>query len=151
MSFSYCQKDFFSPKIVCINYLINEGNFSITHTMMFLILNVSVNWRLFDDILFYEIPMGWLVIVEPWLKAFSTTCVLFWSCFACKKVHNISGTTGQVIVLNTILSLGTGKSKCFSSHNIIAYFAPSTSTWWNNLSSFQEMLLSLTQECLSNF
>ena len=53
-----------SPKIVYSICLVNEGNFSITHTMMFVIFKVIVKWRLFDDIPFYEIHMGWLVIFE---------------------------------------------------------------------------------------
>ena len=41
-----------------------------------------------------------------------------------KKMHNIAPTTVQVIGLNAILSLGTERSKCFSSHRMFAYFAP---------------------------
>ena len=97
--------------------------------MMFAILNVSVKWSLFDGISFNEVPMGCLVIVKSRLKTFSTTCVLLWTCFAWKKIHNTVGTTVQVIRVNATSSLGTERSKCFGSHNIFAYFAPSSSTW----------------------
>ena len=98
-------------------------------TMMFFILKVSVKSRLFDGIPINEIPIGWLLVVESWLKTFSTTCVMFWTWFAWKKIHSIVGMTVQVLVLNIIFSLGTERSKCFSSHNMFACFAPSTSTW----------------------
>ena len=39
----------------------------------------------------------------------------------------IFGMTVQVIVLNAIFYLVIERSKCFSSHNMTAYFAPSTS------------------------
>ena len=94
-------------KIVYIICLINEGNFSFTHTMIFVILKVSAIWRLFDGILFNEIPMGWLVIFKSRSKTFSITCVLF--CFEHvlheKKIHKNAGTTVQVIELNAILPL----------------------------------------------
>ena len=96
---------------------------------MFVILKVIVKWLLLDGIPFNEIPMGWLVIVKPRSETFSITCKLFGTCFACKKIHNIVGTTVQVIGLNAIFSFGTERSKCFSSHNMFAYFAPSTATW----------------------
>ena len=37
-------------------------------------------------------------------------------------------TVVQVIGLNAIFSFGTERFKCFSSHNMFAYFTPSTST-----------------------
>ena len=75
--------------------------------------------------------MGWLVIVKSRSKTFSTSCVLFCACFAWKKIHSIAGTTVQVTELNAIFPVGTEKeiSKCFSSHNRFAYFAPSTFPW----------------------
>ena len=118
-----------SPKIVHTICLINEGNFPITYTMMFVIFKMSMKWRLFDGIPFNETPMGWLVIVKSRSKTFSTTCVLFRACFSWKKIRNIAGTTVQVIGLNTIFSLCTERSKCFSSNNMFAYFTPSTSAW----------------------
>ena len=81
-----------SPKIVHTICLINEGNFPITYTMMFVIFKMSVKWRLFDGIPFNETPMGWLAIVKSRSKTFSTTCVFFRACFALKKIHNIAGT-----------------------------------------------------------
>ena len=84
-----------SPKIVYTLCFFNEGNFSIPHTMMFVILKVSVKWRLFDGIPFNEIPMGGLIIVKSRSKTFRTTFVLFRTCFAWKKIHNIVGTTVQ--------------------------------------------------------
>ena len=74
-----------SPKIVHTICLINEGNFPITYTMMFVIFKMSVKWRLFDGIPFNKIPMGWLVIVKSRSKTFSTPCVLFRAYFAWKK------------------------------------------------------------------
>ena len=54
--------------------------------------------------------------------------------------------------LNAIFSLGTERSKCFGSQNMFEYFAPSASTWSvTALLLFQEVLLSLSQEYLSNF
>ena len=41
-------------------------------------------------------------------------------------IHDIVGTTVQVTVLSEIFSLSTERSKCFTSHNIFVYFAPST-------------------------
>ena len=122
-------KRVYSPKIVHTIYLINEGSFPITYTMTFVIFKMSVKWHLFDGIPFNDTPMGWLVIVKSRSKTFSTTCVLFRACFSWKKIHNIAGTTVQVIGLNTIFSLCTERSKCFSSNNMFAYFAPSTSAW----------------------
>ena len=55
--------------------------------MMFVILKVSVKLRLFNGILFNEIPMSSLVIVEFRSKTFSTTCVLFLTCFVWKKIQ----------------------------------------------------------------
>ena len=118
-----------SPKIVCTLCLVNESNFPITYIMMLVILKVSVKWYFFNGIPFNETPMGWLLIVKSRLETFITNCVLFWTSFAWKKMHNIVGTTAQVIRLNAISSLGTERSKCFSSYNMFAYFAPSTSTW----------------------
>ena len=116
-------------KIVYTIYLVNEGNFPITHTMMLVILKVSVKWCLFDCIPFNEMLVGWLVIVESRSKSFSTTRVLFWTCFTWKKIHNIFGTAVQIIGPNAIFTLGTERSKFFSGHNMFTYFAPSTSTW----------------------
>ena len=118
-----------SSKIVYILCLVNKSNFQITHTMMFAIFKVSEKWRLFDGIPFNEIPMSWLITVKSRSETFCTTCVLFRTCFAWKKVHNIVGTTVQIIVLYAIFSLGTKRSKFFSSHKMFAYFAPSTSSW----------------------
>ena len=94
---------------------------------MFVILKVTVKWRMFDGIPFYEIRLGWLLIVESRSITFSVTCVLFWAFLAWKKIHNIAGTT--VIGLNGIFSVGTERYKCFSSHKMFAYFAPSNSIW----------------------
>ena len=118
-----------SPEIVYTICEVNECNFPIIHTIMFVILKVSMKRRLLDGIWFHEIPVGWLVIAESRSKTFSTTCLLFWVFFAWKKIHNIAGTTAQVIGLNAIFPLGSERSKCFSSYNMFAYFAPSTSTW----------------------
>ena len=74
-----------SPKIVYILSLVNESNFSITHTM-FVILKVTIKRGLFDAIPFNEISMSWLVIVKSRSETFSTTCVLFWTCFAWKEI-----------------------------------------------------------------
>ena len=49
--------------------------------------------------------------------------------FTWKKTHKIAGSTVEVIGLNAIFSLVNERSKCFSSHNMFAYFAPSISTW----------------------
>ena len=57
-----------SPKIVHTICLINEGNFPITYTVMFVIFKMSVKWCLFDGIPFNETPMGWLVIVKSRFK-----------------------------------------------------------------------------------
>ena len=81
-----------SPKIVYTLCLVNKSNFPITHTMMFVILKVSMKWRLFDRIPFNEIPMGSLIIVKSRSETFCTTYVLFRTCFAWKEVHNIIGT-----------------------------------------------------------
>ena len=96
---------------------------------MFAILKVSKKWRFFDRILFNEIPMGWLIIVKSKSESFSTTYALFWTCLPWKRIHNIVGTTVQVIWLNVIFSLDTKRSKCFSSLYMFGYFAPSTSAW----------------------
>ena len=117
-----------SPKIVHTICLINEGNFPITYTM-FVIFKMCVKWRLFDGIPFNEIPMGCLLIVKSRSETFRTICVLLRTCFAWKKIHNIVGTTVQIIGLNAILPLGTKRSKCFSSNILFAYFEPSTSPW----------------------
>ena len=122
-------KRLFSPKIVSTICLVNKSNFSITHIMMFVILKLSVKWHLLDGISFNKILMGWLIIVKSRSKTFSTTRVLFRTCFTWKKIHNIAGTTVQVIRLNATFSFGTERSKCFGSHNMFAYFGPSTSTW----------------------
>ena len=106
-----------SPKIVHTICLINEGNLPNTYTM-FVIFKMSVKWCLFDGIPFNETPMGWLVIVKSRLKIFGTACVLFQACMQI-----------QIIGLNTIFSFCTERSKCFSSNNMFAYFAPGTSTW----------------------
>ena len=74
-----------SPKIVYILSLVNGSNFPITHTM-FAILKGSTKRDLFDGIPFNEIPMSWLVIVKSRSETVSTTCVLFWTCFAWKKI-----------------------------------------------------------------
>ena len=97
--------------------------------MIFVIFKMSVKWALFDSIPFNGTPMGWLVIVKWRSKTFSTTCVLIQACFVWKKIHNIAGMTVQIIGLNTIFALCTERSKCFSSNNMFAYFAPSTSAW----------------------
>ena len=56
--------------------LVNESNFPITHTMMFLILKVSVKLGLFDGIPFNEAPMDWLTIV----KSRSETFCIYYLC-----------------------------------------------------------------------
>ena len=78
-----------SPEIVYTICEVNECNFPIIHTIMFVILKVSMKRRLFDGIWFHEIPMGWLVIVESRSKTFSTTCLLFWAFFAWKKITTL--------------------------------------------------------------
>ena len=100
----------------------------ITHTTIFVIFKISMKWCLLDSIPFNETPMGWLVIVKSRSKFFSITSVLFRACSAWKKMHNITGTTVQIIGLNTIFSLCTERCKCFSSNKMFAYFAPSTSS-----------------------
>ena len=75
-----------SPKIFYTICLANEGNFPTTLSIMFVIYKVSMKWCLFDSIPLNEIPMSWLVIVASRSKTFSTTCVLFWTCFAWKKI-----------------------------------------------------------------
>ena len=122
-------KKFFAPKIAFTICLINKGYFQITHIMMFVIHKVSVKRCLFDSIPFDETTMGWLAIYKSGLKVFSTTFVLFPAWFTLKKIHNIAGATVQAIGLIAIFSLGTERSKFFSSHNIFAYFTPSTLTW----------------------
>ena len=73
----------------------------IINTMMFAILRVSVKWRLFGGNPVNASHMTWLIIVKSRSRTFSTACVLFWVCFAWKKmIHNIAGTTVQVIRLN---------------------------------------------------
>ena len=111
-----------SAKIVYTICLINEGDFPVTDAMS-VIFKVSVKWLLpLKGIPFNETPMGWFVIVKSRSKTFSTTCVLFSGCFAWKWIHNIAGTTVQVIWFNAIFfSLGTEKSKCFGSHNMFAF------------------------------
>ena len=123
-------KRFSSCKFIYTICLVNVGNFLITHTMIFVILKKRMKWCLFDGIPFIENSMGWLVIVESRWKTFSTTCVLFWRCFAWKKIYNMTRTTIQVIDLNAIFSFGTERSKCFGSYNMLAYFAPTTPSWF---------------------
>ena len=110
-----------SLKIAYTLCLVNESNFPITHTMMFVILIVSVKWCLYDGIPFNKIPMGWLVMS----KTFSTICVLFWTCFAWKKMQNIVVTTVQVIGLNAVPKV----LKDLNLSVAVSIFAPSTSTW----------------------
>ena len=100
----------------------------ITHTTIFVIFKMSMKWCLLDGIPFNETPMGWLVIVKSRSNIFSITSVLFRACSAWKKMHNIAGTTVQIIRLNTIFSLCTERCKRFSSNKMFAYFAPSTSS-----------------------
>ena len=74
-----------SRKIVYTICLFNKDNFPITHTVMFVILKVSMKWLLFDSVPFNKAPKSWLVIVESRSKVFSATCLLFWAFFVWKK------------------------------------------------------------------
>ena len=73
--------------------------------------------------------MGWLVNVESRLKNLVLPAYCFEHALHEKKIHNSAGTAVQVIGLNALFSLGTERSKCFSGHSMLEYFAPSTSTW----------------------
>ena len=123
-----------SPKILCIICFINEGNFPVTHIMVLIVLKVTVKWLLFDCIPFHETPTHWFVIVKSRLNLslLPVYCLEHvwhgngYTTLLEQQLNNIVGTTVQattVVGLNEKLPSSIGRSKCFSSYNIAAYFA----------------------------
>ena len=118
-------KRLFSPMIFRNICLINEGNSTITYTMMFVIFKISVKWRLFDGIPFNETPMGWLVIAKFRSKTQYYLCIV--SSTLCMKKDTL---LQQWFKLSGLIEYSFCVLKDLNVSVVttfFAYFAPSTS------------------------
>ena len=104
-------KGFSSPQILYTFFFVNEGNFSITHTLMSIILKVCIKWHLFEEFPFNKPPVSWVIIAKYKLKLLVVPKYCLQHALHEERYTSLFITLIQLIRLHVIFSLSTGRSK----------------------------------------